>query len=451
MLALTLPNPLGPFVGFGADQVLESIGRWVASGAVWLIGQVGSVMSATTKPEIDAAWFSSHYRFMTGLGGALVLPLLLVSVLQAVVRQDLGGLVRTAAVQLPLALLLTAVAVTLVQLGLGAVDSASGTLARSAGLDTRSLLSGVATTLSSPAGDPAPPGIPLFVGFVTALLVAMGAFALWLELAMRTAAIYAATLFLPITMAGLVWPATSRWARQLAELLVALVVSKLVVVGVLSLAAGALSGGVGAADLSVVVGGAALLWVAAFSPFVVLKLVPVVEAGAIAHLEGVARRAPNAVAGSLDMLAGAVAGAGSGGAAGAEGVTLASGVNVVDGPGDDAPGGAGPRGGGWPGPSDGSGGDGEGAGDTDTEPVTTGVAGSGFGGSSTRAETAARGAGEDDRGAGNPGGRATGRTAPDAEAELAGRLLEAWVRTVGDEGPGPEPGSRGGPPGGPGR
>ncbi len=108
---------------------------------------------------------------------------------------------------------------------------------------------------------------------------------------MRTAAIYVAVLFLPLALATLVWPSVSHWCRRLAETLAALVLSKLVVVATLSLAAGALAGHDGSADLSGVVSGAALLLLAALSPYALLRLIPAVEAGAVMHLEGASRRA----------------------------------------------------------------------------------------------------------------------------------------------------------------
>ena len=63
--------------------------------------------------------------------------------------------------------------------------------------------------------------------------------------------------------------------------------SKLVIASVLALAAGLLGS---SSSLAGVVEGVALLAVAAFAPFVLLKLVPAVEGGAVAHLEGLSRR-----------------------------------------------------------------------------------------------------------------------------------------------------------------
>ena len=119
------------------------------------------------------------------------------------------------------------------------------------------------------------------------LAAAIVAFVLWLELAVRSAAIAAAALFLPLALAGFAWPATAHWARRLGETLAALVLSKLVIAAVLALAAGLLGSSSGLAG---VVEGIALLAVAAFAPFALLKLVPAIEAGAAAHLEGLGRR-----------------------------------------------------------------------------------------------------------------------------------------------------------------
>ena len=78
---------------------------------------------------------------------------------------------------------------------------------------------------------------------LVALLVAVAAFVLWLELLIRAAAVYVAVLFLPLALATLVWPAVSHWCRRLVETLAALILSKFVIVATLSLAAGAVSSG----------------------------------------------------------------------------------------------------------------------------------------------------------------------------------------------------------------
>jgi len=110
-----------------------------------------------------------------------------------------------------------------------------------------------------------------------------------------------------------VWPATAHWAKRLVEILGALLLAKPVIVAALCLGDNALT----SADrgVSSMVTGAAILLLAAFSPMVVLKLVPVVEVSAVAHLQGVSRQpiyaAERAVQRVMSLASGLGHGAGS--------------------------------------------------------------------------------------------------------------------------------------------
>jgi type IV secretion system protein TrbL len=274
-------------LGAGAGDVLSAIASGVAQGASWLLGQIGSVMTSSTSIDLSATWFRSHYEVMVGLAAIVLLPLLLLSVIQAVYRQSASALLRTAFVHLPLALVLGAVAVQLVQLALAATDALSSAVSSASGAGVDATLSSLAATLSGQiaAGEPS---VPAFVVLLGALFVSFGALLLWIELLVRAAAVYVATLFFPLALASLVWPAISQWCRRLVETVAALVLSKFVIVAVLSLAVGALgtSGGTVSAELA----GGALLLLAGFAPFALLRLVPMIESGAVAHLEGVRHR-----------------------------------------------------------------------------------------------------------------------------------------------------------------
>jgi hypothetical protein len=275
-------------LGAGADGVLGALSNWVVGGAGWLLDQVGGVLSTTTSIDVGSGWFTTDYRAMTGIAVAVVLPVLLLSIAQSVYRQSAAVLVRSALVQLPLALVLTAVAVQLVQLSLAVTDNLCTAISAGAGANIAQALSGLATALTSQAAS-GTQGIPSFVLFVGALLLAFGAFALWLELLVRAAAVYVAVLFLPIGLASLAWPAISHWARRLVDTLAALILSKFVVVAILSLAVAAVGSGT-QNGFSAVLGGGALLLLAVFSPFVLLRLIPVIEGGATAQLDGARHR-----------------------------------------------------------------------------------------------------------------------------------------------------------------
>jgi hypothetical protein len=101
----------------------------------------------------------------------------------------------------------------------------------------------------------------------------------------RDAAIYVALFFLPLTFVAMIWPATSRWARRLVEFLVAVILSKFVIIAILGLASAAITQTSLAqpGDGSVferMIAGAALLVLAAWSPFGLLRLIPMMEVAA---------------------------------------------------------------------------------------------------------------------------------------------------------------------------
>ena len=268
------------------QAVLHAFAAWVAEGASSLLGQLGQLMVSTSSPVIGAGWFTTHYRVMAGLGAIAVLPLLLVSLMGAIVRQDWARLVRTVAVHLPLAMVATAAAIALVSTAMAITDSMSAAVAGNASQDIARALTGLGEGLVGLAGG----GLGGFAIVLVSAAVAAGALLLWLELVVRSAAIYVAVLFLPLSLAGLVWPTTARWCRRLVETLAALVLSKFVIVAVLSLAAAALGAGT-QTGVSGVIGGAAMLALAVVAPYALLRLIPVAEGAAAIHLEGLSRRA----------------------------------------------------------------------------------------------------------------------------------------------------------------
>ncbi len=298
----------GSVAAAGIDAVFNGLSQWVASGAEWLLSQIGNVLVSTTSIDLGADWFMKHYEVMTALAGIVVLPLLLVSTLQAVYRQNAGQLVRSFFVQLPLALLLGVVAVQIVILCLSATDALCTEVAGGSGSDVQALLTGMSKGLIVAVADP---GMATFVLLLVGLLVAAASFVLWLELLVRAAAVYVAVLFLPLAMATLVWPTVAHWCRRLVETLTALILSKFVIVATLSLAASAVGSGTsgtgdaGAGFASVLAGGA-LLVLATFVPFSILRLIPLVEAGAVGHLDGVRQRATAGLT-QLPMKAGSYA------------------------------------------------------------------------------------------------------------------------------------------------
>ncbi|MDQ3876985.1 MAG: AAA family ATPase, partial [Actinomycetota bacterium] len=271
-------------VDFNIGGVVGTITSWVSNGAQWLLSRVVSFLDQSTSPTLGASWFADRYHFMVGLAALVLLPLLLIATIRAIVNQDSGQLVRSYFVHLPVAILTTFVAVFFTRSFLSLTDAMSSTVAHGIAGNVSQIFDEVKRGL----GGAATTGAPSFAIFFGALFIIIGSFFVWLELLVRSAAVTVSVFFLPLVLTGLVWPATARWTRRLVETLVALILSKFVIVAVISLATAALAdpgcGGFGA-----VMGGAALMLMAAFSPMALLKLMPIAEGAAIGHLEGTGR------------------------------------------------------------------------------------------------------------------------------------------------------------------
>lgn len=274
-------------VRYAANSAVDSVTSWVADTAQWILKRVINFIETSTTPSLDADWFTERYEFMIGLAALILVPMLIIATLRAVVTQDLGQLVRSFFVFLPVAILGTLAAVTITQALLSVTDAMSAAVARNIAGDVSGIFDSVGSTLSNSVGV-ANPALPSFAVFFGALLLIVGSFFVWLELLVRSAAVTVAVFFLPMILAGLVWPAAMRWTRRLIEILVALILSKFVVVAVISLATAALAEP-GQGGFASVMGGAALMLMAAFSPFALLKLMPMVEGAAIDHLRGTGR------------------------------------------------------------------------------------------------------------------------------------------------------------------
>jgi type IV secretion system protein TrbL len=325
------------------DAVMQQVTSWVADGAAWLLGEAGKLIDATTTPVLSAPWFTGQYQTMAALAAVFALPLLLLSVLQGVLRRDSAVIVRAAFVHLPAAFLLTGGAVVVVGLFVGLTDQMCSTVAQSVGGNAKTFFAHVGQSLTSlGAATGTGPVIPLFAVFLGGLIAAVGAFFVWVELLIRSAAIYVAVLFLPFTFVAMIWPHTARWCRRLVELLFAIVFAKFVIVAIMALAAaGLLSAGTGQ-GFGAVLAGTALMILAAFSPFALLRLIPLVEGAAHASSRsGAGAQTLGPVAGPAAVMRRVVDGNWGGGgtlraapaaaAAGPAGVALAGGAQATAG------------------------------------------------------------------------------------------------------------------------
>jgi hypothetical protein len=269
-----------------ADDITDALYKmWVGTEVNIVRALMSGVLraaAATTDIGGEGAWFGSTSTLMFPIEEFVVGPLLFLATIGAVIRQDAKRLGRIWCVGLPLSLVGGYAVSQLSFIGLKATDALSSMVQASVAPNLKGDFLNAMSLLVSGVSKSGP------IGGLLALVVMAGGLTLWLELVVRSAAIELSIFFMPLAFAGLVWPATAHWAKRLLEVLAALLLAKPVVVGALSLGANALT--TAGAGPSAVVTGAAILLMAAFAPLSLLKLVPMVEVSAIAHLQGVAQQ-----------------------------------------------------------------------------------------------------------------------------------------------------------------
>lgn len=263
---------------------IAAVVLWVAGGAKFALDETAKLLSQSTRPDLRSTWFSGAYWRMAGIAALLTVPFLFAAAIQALMRSELSLLAQAALGYLPLAMLSVSIAAPLATLLLAATDQLCGLV--SSGRGTRFLSSagsvfGLAHFVTQP-----------FVVFLLGAISAGGALIVWIELAVREAAVYVVVLMLPLAFAALVWPARRIWAIRSVELLVALVLSKFAIVAVFGLAGAALDQGTDG-GLATALAGTVLVLLAAFAPWALLRLLPLSElaAGAVASLRPEVNRA----------------------------------------------------------------------------------------------------------------------------------------------------------------
>lgn len=274
--------------GTGATAALDAMSSWVGSGAAWLIGQAGAALGTSSAVDLTSPWFLARYHAALAMVAPLALPLLVAAAIHALFRQSPGLLLRAVVIQLPLGMVLAGAAIELATLAIGITDQLCRSLSAGTGASVQSLTTSLAGAVLN-SGGTSGTGAPAFIVLLGAVVAAVAALMLWIELLLRSAAIYVAVAFLPLVLVTMVWPALSSWSRRLVETLVGLIVAKVVIVMALDMAVGAM-GTTSGRGFSTVVAGIALLLLAAFAPFSLLKLLPLFEASAVGHLEGLRQR-----------------------------------------------------------------------------------------------------------------------------------------------------------------
>ena len=303
MIALVLadiPNPisvitdgLGSIGGWAFDKVAEGIANWVLGAVEFFVNGSIDFLRTSSTPDPNAAWFSgpgSPYATVRNLAELLLAAFIFLGVIQGLLRGDTAGMIRRVAGGVPAAVAGMVLTTTVVGHLLALTDAMSNAVLAHTGDQALHFLSGFGATATSATGG--------FAAVLLGLVAAAAGLLLWIELIVRASLVYVLVAISPLSFAAIVWPATRSALRRTVELLLAVVFSKVVICIALAIGVAALSGagtagtsasggagftsnaGASAGGLLV---GAVLLGLAAFSPFIVLKIVPIAESALVAQ------------------------------------------------------------------------------------------------------------------------------------------------------------------------
>ena len=341
---------LGPAA---AAATFDLAAHWMIGAAEKITAAIVSTTTNSTSPQLTAAWFQRSFAPMAALGAALALLVTLISLTSAAVRRDPAALAGTLTGILR-AGLGTALLIALTTLALQISDAISADVIRSSH-----------QTFWSQVGHAW--GSSGFGGFGSSALAMLMAIVqviagviVWLELAVRNAAIYLAVLLFPVALAASIWPNLAGWTSRLGRLLFLFVLLKPVTLIVLAFAGNAALAGLSlngslASSAGTIIAAITIFALAAMAPWALMLIVAAdSESAAIgAGVRAAAGHARSDGAATLGRVGGRVrSGAGrAGGALGAAGGAIRGAASNRRGGGSSGSGGTGGGGGGGGGPS----------------------------------------------------------------------------------------------------
>ncbi len=276
------------------NDLFNALTSWILSSVQWLLSAVGHVLMSASDPSVVLQGSKSEFNVLLAVAPAILLIGLLVSTLQALRHGEASALWRVYLGVAPACVAGVALARPVASLVLEAVNQMSSSAA--AGVAQHEVL--LAQGLNKLA-----PTTPGFGVFLLALGVIVGTVLLWCELIVRNVALTLLLVLVPVVVPLASFPAARRIGWRLAETFLCVAASKFVIVVTLVLGLGELEG----SSATEVVTGAVTLLLATCTPFLLLRVVPLLEQSALHNFDGLRARATRAVTNAPSSAVGVMA------------------------------------------------------------------------------------------------------------------------------------------------
>ncbi len=265
--------------GEAAATVVAAPFDWLAQAmggaAGWLIEAMWSVFDTTTLVDVQTDGFTSVYNLIFGIGVFLVLIFFCLQLITGLIRRDPTALSR-AALGAAKSVLGAFVVVTLTALALEIVDQLCIGIIQASGETTGTMGDKIILLAAGLSGiNIAAPGVGAIVTIFLAGLMIAAVAIVWFSLLIRKALLLVGVVLAPIAFAGASWDATKGWIGKWAAFVIALIISKLVLVVIFLLAITQIATPI-ELDIAAVtepITGIVLLGIAAFAPYMVYRFV----------------------------------------------------------------------------------------------------------------------------------------------------------------------------------
>lgn len=261
----------GTLVTAPFDWLAESM----ANAAGWMFEAVWQVFDSTTMVDVTSGQFTKVYSILFGVAVFVMLGFFMLQVIGGMIRREPAALSR-AVFGLAKSVLGSFVALALIGTALEITDRlcvgivhATGTTMAQMGDRVSMLAKGIG------ALQIAAPGASAVITILVAGLALGAAVIVWVSLLIRKALLLIAIVFAPIALAGASWDHTRSWVGRWATFVIALILSKVVLVVFFLLATAQVSAPIDA-DLKSVsepISGVVLMLMAGFAPYLTYKAV----------------------------------------------------------------------------------------------------------------------------------------------------------------------------------
>lgn len=220
--------------GDAAGALVAAPFEWLAlsmgQAAGWMVESVWEVIDATTIVNLSRPAYVEVYNTVFGVAVFLMLLLFTLQLLRGLVRREPRAFAQ-AITGLAKSVVGSFVAIALTTLLLEATDQLSRALVAAAGTTMEQLGARIATLVTGLSTLVlATPGAGAIVTMGLAGLAILGVLMVWGSMLVRTSLLLVTVALAPLALAGWSWQPTRAWAARWASFVVALVVSKFVVV-----------------------------------------------------------------------------------------------------------------------------------------------------------------------------------------------------------------------------